>query len=160
MTQAMFMNCDHSMLAYRFYRQKEAILGLFKIRLKTLVVLNLIPAAIIGCGFALMVFVTGGADSSLAYVLIVVSILSMSVFFSVHHLTLYYLLQPYNSNIESKSKMYGVINWLTYLVCYMFISLEAPLFVFSVLSIAFSVIYICVALILVYRYAPKRFRLK
>jgi len=160
MTQAMFMNCDHSMLAYRFYRQKQTILGLFKIRLRTLVKLNLIPAVIIGCGFAFVVFITGGSEHPSAYVLIILSILSLSVFFSVHHLTLYYLLQPYNVNIEAKSKAYSIANWLTYFVCYMFIQLKAPLFLFSILSIVFSVAYICAALMLVYRYAPKWFRLK
>ncbi|MGL6199938.1 MAG: hypothetical protein ACRC3H_13505 [Lachnospiraceae bacterium] len=160
MTQAMFMNCDHSMLAYRFYRQKETIIGLFKLRLNTLVKLNLIPALIIGCGLMLLVFVTGGVEQPLAYVLILVSIAAMSVFFSVHHLTLYYLLQPYNVNIESKSKAYSIANGVTYLVCYVFLQLEAPFFLFSILAIVFSVIYIAAALILVYKYAPKRFKLK
>lgn len=160
MTQAMFMNCDHSMLAYRFYRQKETIIGLFKLRLKTLVKLNLIPALIIGCGLMLLVFVTGGVEQPLAYVLILISIAAMSVFFSVHHLILYYLLQPYNVNIESKSKAYSIANGVTYLVCYVFLQLEAPFFLFSILTIVFSFIYIAAALILVYKYAPKRFKLK
>jgi len=160
MTRAMFMNCDHSMLTYRFYRQKEAILGLFKLRLKTLIKLNLIPALILGCGLMLLVFVTGGVEQPLAYVLILVSIAAMSVFFSVHHLTLYYLLQPYNVDIESKSKAYSIANGITYFVCYVFLQMKAPFFLFSILTIVFSVIYIAAALILVYKYAPKRFKLK
>ena len=42
-TQAMFMNCDHSMLTYRIYRTPKVILGVFKERLKTLILINLVP---------------------------------------------------------------------------------------------------------------------
>ena len=104
MTQAMFMNCDHSMLTYRFYRQPEAILKLFKARLKTLVKINLIPALVLACGLPFLLFVTGGTDNPLNYALLFVSILAMAVFFSVHHLVLYYLLQPYNVHMESKKR--------------------------------------------------------
>ena len=47
-TQAMFMNCDHSMLTYRIYRTPKVILGIFKERLKTLI-------AIIYCQHFLLV---------------------------------------------------------------------------------------------------------
>ncbi len=33
-TQALFMNCDHSMLTYSFYKKPEFILKLFRIRLR------------------------------------------------------------------------------------------------------------------------------
>ena len=49
-TQAMFMNCDHSMLTYRIYRTPKVILGIFKERLKTLITINLLPAVLIGGG--------------------------------------------------------------------------------------------------------------
>jgi len=160
MTQAMFMNCDHSMLAYRFYRQKEVILGLFKIRLRTLVKLNLIPASALSGGLVLLLLLTGGTENPFNYLLIIVSILAMSVFFTVHHLILYYLLQPFDINMEARSSAYAIANGMTYGICYIFIQFEAPLVVFSLMTIVFSVIYICVALRMVYQYAPKRFRLK
>ena len=47
-TQAMFMNCDHSMLTYRIYRTPKVILGIFKERLKTLITINLLPAVLMG----------------------------------------------------------------------------------------------------------------
>ena len=94
------------------------------------------------------------------YLLLFVSILAMSVFFSVHHLVLYYLLQPYNVHMESKSGAYTAANWLTYLACYMFIRVRVPTLIFASLTILFSAIYILVALILVYKYAPRYFKLK
>lgn len=43
-TQAMFVNCNHSMLTYRFYRQLKALLSLFMERLKYVIAINLMPA--------------------------------------------------------------------------------------------------------------------
>lgn len=159
-TQAMFMNCDHSMLTYRFYRQPKDILGLFRVRLITLIKVNMIPGAVIACALPYLLYISGGTSNPLDYLLLLISILAMVVFFSVHHLTLYYLLQPYNVNMESKSSIYSVASSVTYMVCYMFIRLQAPTTVFASLVIIFAVAYIAIALWLVYRLAPKRFKLK
>lgn len=159
-TQAMFMNCDHSMLAYRFYRQPETILKLFQIRLKTLITINLVPALVVALGLPTLLLVTGGTDNPANYLALFVSILAMAVFFSVHHLTLYYLLQPYNVNLESKSSAYAIANSITYVLCYLCIRFQAPTLLFASLTIVIALIYIGIALALVYRYAPRRFRLK
>lgn len=111
------MNCDHSMLTYRFYRQPKAILSLFVERLKVIIVINLMPAFVIALGLPSLMFITGGTDKPINYFLLFISILAMSVFFSVHHIVLYYLLQPYNINLESKSFAYGIANFLTYFTC-------------------------------------------
>lgn len=159
-TQAMFINCDHSMLAYRFYRQPKAILDLFRLRLVTLTRINLMPGTLIACGLPYLLWLSGGAENAVDYLLLFVSIIGMVVFFSVHHLTIYYLLQPYNINMESKSSMFSIVNAITYCVCYMFIQFHAPITIFACCAILFAVIYIVVALLLVYRLAPTRFRLK
>ncbi len=33
-TRALFMNCDHSLLTYSFYKKPDMVLTLFRIRLK------------------------------------------------------------------------------------------------------------------------------
>ena len=38
--QAMFRNCDHSMLTYSFYRRPEVILSLFRLRLRSLILIK------------------------------------------------------------------------------------------------------------------------
>lgn len=159
-TQAMFFNCDHSMLAYRFYRQPDAILHLFKSRLKVLIGINLMPASLVGLGLSLLLALSGGTDQWINYFLLPISIFAMSVFFSVHYLVLYYLLQPYNINMEQKSHTYSLAGTATYVICYLFIRLQMPTLLFASLTIAFCAVYIGLALYLVYRYAPKTFRLK
>lgn len=159
-TQVMFMNCDHSMLTYRFYRQPKAILFLFTQRLKSIVKINLMPTSVIALGLPLILWVSGGTDQGLYYMVLFVSIMVMSVFFSVHYLVLYYLLQPYNAQLESKSPAYTVINILTYWVCYLMIGKKIAPLVFGGGLVAFCGLYIVIALILAYRFAPKTFKLR
>lgn len=159
-TMAMFINCDHSMLAYRFYRQPKVILALFAQRLKYVAAINLLPASVIAIGLPLLLFLTGGTDQPLHYVLLFLSIIAMSVFFSVHTLVLYYLLQPYNIQMETKNATYSILNALTYFVCYFAIGKEVPTLYFGIGVCAFCLLYVAVALVLVYRLAPRTFRLR
>lgn len=160
MTQAMFVNCDHSMLAYRFYRQPVAVLNLFIQRLKYIVLVNLMPASVIAVGLPLLLFLNGGTDNAALYPLIFFTIIAMSLFFSVHTIVLYYLMQPYNENMEMKNAAYGIVNMVTYFVCYYVMDKEIPVIIFGISVCVFSVIYVCVSFAIAYRLAPKTFRLR
>lgn len=159
-TKVLFMNCDHSLLTYAFYKDPKMILQLFTIRLREIMKINLLPASVIGVGLALLLYCSGGTDNPLNYGVIVVSILAMSLFFSVHYLTIYYLLQPYNAATELKSGTYQIINFVTYFVCYSMIRLQLPTLLFGTVCILFCLLYCVVACILVYRFAPKTFHLR
>ena len=159
-TQALLMNCDHSLLTYSFYKQPNFILRLFQIRLREIMKINAVPALVIGIGLALILFATGGTDNPLNYVVLVVSILCMSLFFSIHYLTVYYLLQPYNAGTELKSGTYRIVLTVTYFICFSFMQLRMPIMIFGIMTIVFCVLYGIVASIMVYRLAPKTFRIR
>lgn len=159
-TKALFMNCDHSLLTYSFYKQPGFVLRLFQIRLREITKINAVPALVIGVGLCLILYASGGADNPLNYVVLLVSILAMSVFFSIHYLTIYYLLQPYTAGTEMKSGTYRIIMILTYVACYAMMNLRLPILVFGAACIAFCVLYSITACVLVYRFAPKTFRLR
>jgi hypothetical protein len=159
-TRAMFMNCDHSMLSYRFYRQPKAILTLFRYRLTSLISINLIPAVIIAAGLPFLLWITGGTDQYENYIVLFITIIAMSVFFSVHYLTLYYLFQPYTMDLKEKGAVYSAVKSLTWLVCYLSIHFEMPTVIFGAAITGFCVLYTVIACILVYRFAPKTFRLR
>ena len=158
-TNAMFMNCDHSMLSYRFYRQPNTLLSLFKERLKTLIILNLIPALTMSLVISILLAVSGGA-SFITYIVVFFSIVAMSIFFSVHNLILYYLLQPYNIGMEMKSTTYTIVSIATYWLCYYISDLKVSSFTFGIIMIIFAIVYSLISLFLVYRYAPKTFKLR
>lgn len=160
MTQAMFVNCDHSMLAYRFYRQPVAVLNLFIQRLKYIVIVNLMPAGVMAVGIPLLLFLSGGTDNPILYPLVFFTIIAMSLFFSVHTMVLYYLMQPYNENMEMKNAAYAIVNAITYFVCYFVMDKEIPVMIFGISVCVFSVIYVCISFAIAYRLAPKTFRLR
>lgn len=159
-TEAMFMNCDHSMLTYRVYRQPKAILSLFTERLKYVSAINLLPASVMALGLPLLLYVSGGTANPMNYLIFVISIPVMSVFFSVHTLVLYYLLQPYNAKMETKNPVYMILDMVTYYICFFSAGKVASTLAFGVGVTIFCVLYVIIGLVLVYRLAPKTFKLR
>lgn len=159
-TTVLFMNCDHSLLTYSFYKQPAFVLKLFRIRLREIIKINLLPATVIGTGLAILLYASGGTDHPLNYVVLPVSILCMSIFFSVHYLTIYYLLQPYNAATESKSGTYQLVLSATYLLCFFMMNVKLPILFFGLVCIAFCILYCIVASVLIYKFAPKTFKLR
>ena len=158
-TKAMFINCDKAMLHYSFYRKGKTILEMFSLRLKSLVAINIRPAIVLAIGLSLLYALSGGTSQVLEYVVIIVTILCLSVFYSVHYLVMYYLLQPFNEQLEMKSPIYQAVMGMTYLVAYMF-TIEISSIYFGVIVIGITIVYCIVSLLLVYYFAPKTFRLK
>lgn len=159
-TRVLFMNCDHSLLTYSFYRKPQSVLTLYQLRLRELIQINLLPAAVIGGGMALLLWLSGGTDNPTNYVILIVSILCMSIFFSVHYLTIYYLLQPYNAGSEIKNATYQIVTGVTGLLCYLLMSSGIPIQSFGIIMTIFSIAYCVIARILVYFLAPKTFRIR
>lgn len=159
-TRALFMNCDHSLLTYSFYKQPDMVLRLFTIRLREIVRINLPPALVLGMGLPAILCASDGTFRAAESALILVSLVGLSIFFSVHYLTLYYLLQPYNAGTEMKSSVYQLALSGTYLVCFFIMRLRVPTLVFGLGCILFCTLYCAVACVLVYRLAPRTFRLR
>lgn len=158
--KAMFYNCDISLLRYSFYREKNAVLSNFKVRLRRVAVLNLIIAfAIIAAVFGLTL-VFGSNWAVIDTVAFALSILFLSLFFSVHYLFLYYVFQPYTTELGMKNPFYNGINYGVYFLCFFCMKIKSPPSYFTLIVLASTCLYIVVALILVYRYAPKTFRVK
>lgn len=164
LVQAMFFNCDNAMLTYNFYRQPENILGVFKERLKTIIRYNsLIAAAISLEGLIWAPIATNGNWLPLALIAVVL-IFTTSILFSMHKLVLYYLLQPFTDGIAAAKPSWGLVNTATYIVCFsmaqMMDEINPTVALYIALGvIAFSLIYFVVALILVKKFAPTKFRL-
>lgn len=160
-TQTFFFNCDCSMLSYAFYRRPDVVLRTFTARLRSLVAINLLPAAAIAVGLPLLLLCAGGTDRFIDYAVLFLSPLAMSVFFSVHYLVLYYLLQPFTVGLENKSLLYRILTGGTYAVCYgIFLWFKGATVAFGIVTILFAAAYVGLALLLVYRLAPRTFRLR
>ena len=159
-TQAMFFNCDHAMLRFNFYRDPKVILELFKKRLLTVTKVNLLPAFVIALGNTIVLFLSSTPYSITSIITSFLFIMSLSVFFSVHYLVIYYLLQPFNKEMEVKSASYSFVTMGTYIVSYWLSGVILSSEILSILGILFVVLYIALALFLVYKVSPRTFRLK
>lgn len=158
--RAMFYNCDISLLHYAFYRQPRVILRNFRIRLFYVAGHDLLIGAAVCVATSLAFALSGGQLFTFDRLIFCVTILLLALFFSVHHLFLYYVFQPYTTELDVKNPFFSIWNGIMYGVCYACLQIKAagPLFVQVVLGI--TVLYILVALGLVYKLSPKSFRVK
>ncbi|MEG2813396.1 MAG: hypothetical protein RSA79_02230 [Oscillospiraceae bacterium] len=159
-TKALYFNCDKSLLHYSFYRKKDVILQNFWIRLKKVVPLNLIPAIGI-CVCVMGIFFIGKQPLNWNdFCLFSVAIMCLSVFFSIHHLFMYYIFQPYNDSLNMKNPFFQIINSSVYVVCFVLLQIEVVPSGFTFVVIISTVIYIIAALLVVLKLAPKTFKIK
>ena len=158
--RAMFYNCDISLLRYSFYRQPKAILYNFSIRLRRVALMNVLIAAAVCAGISLLVSAANGIGTLPGLLPFLLSILCLSLFFSVHHLFLYYVFQPYTTELNIKNPFFKIISSVVYLLCYVCLQIKSPPAYFAAIVIAATLIYIAVALLLTYKMSPKNFRVK
>lgn len=158
--RAMFKNCDISLLRYPFYRKKEVLLKNFQIRLFSVIRLNGMLAAAICAGTVLLFYITGMKWALSDQLLFCLTILLLSVFFSVHYLFLYYVFQPYTTELGIKNPFFNLLNTAVYIACYLCLQIDTVPSSFVWIVLSATTLYIIIALVLVYHYAPKTFRVK
>nr|WP_300001619.1 hypothetical protein [Tissierella sp.] len=157
--KSLFHNCDRSLLRYGFYKEGDALLKMFFLRLRQILLSNIIPAIVLCIGLVAMVYIylPGRMIQTLP---MVVSTLLLSVTFSVHYMFIYYLLQPFSTDLQIKSPLYNAISFGVYGICYGFIGLGVSAMKVLPYIAGFAVVYISLAIVLVYKKAPKTFRVK
>lgn len=158
--KAMFYNCDVSLLRYAYYRESRVILHNFTSRLKRVVMLNIIPAAAICIALFAVMLLSGSFDKIIGTILLSLCILCLACFFSIHHLFMYYVIQPYTAELTVKSPLYKIINVVMYFICYSCLQIKTTSSYFTLGVLIITIVYMIFALLLTYRLAPKTFKLK
>ena len=157
-TRIMFINCDEAFLQYDFYNRPKDLLEMFKLRLKKLLKWNSLSMIILSIW---IVAITAFFDlDTMQAIIDIIQLVSLWVFFTVHTLFVYYIFQPYNDKYEAKHPVYTIINIAIYLICYITMILSPSGFYVAPIFIGLALIYVVVALILVYRISPKTFKLR
>ncbi len=158
--KAMFFNCDISLLKYGYYREADAILKNFKIRLRKLLMLDAVPAAII-CGMILLWTLLCGEILSVWKVIpVMAGSLLLSAFFCLFHLFMYYITQPYTEEKTVKSPIFSVVNALVYFGCYLCLQIQTGSWLFTLGVLAVTIIFIPLSYFCVFRFAPKTFKIR
>ena len=147
------------MLRYNFYREPKVILELFKKRLQTVVKVNLLPAFVIGIGNTILLYISSNNYSILTVITSFIFVLLLSIFFSVHYLVIYYLLQPYNKNMELKKASYTIVTLITYVATFLLTGIVLQPEILSIIGLLFVVTYLIISLVLISKFAPRTFKL-
>ncbi|UVI33265.1 hypothetical protein [Paenibacillus spongiae] len=156
--KAMFFNCDLSLLRYSYYRR--AAYEHFRIRLIRIMSLNLLIAAALGAAVMLITVAAGGDVLGREVLLLWVTIIALSVFFSIHHLFMYYIFQPYATELNVKNPLYYVVTMLISGLSGICIFVQVQAHIFSSIVITATLAYMLMALILVRKQGSRTFRVK
>ena len=159
-TQAMYINCDNSLMTFSFFKQREKIIRLFDIRLKQLIKIHLAPAIVCGLSADLILFYTGGQDYPFQYILTVLVCIFMSISYSVIWLSMYYLFQPFTTTVNVKSGVYNAVRIIVSVILGILVWIPANTAVLTALMLVFTAAFIFVMRRLVYKHAPKTWKVK
>lgn len=158
--KSLFFNCDICLLKYGFYRQGDALLQNFRIRLRRLVWMDMLPALLLCGGIVAFVLCSGQTQHLAAYIPMLVTIPLLSIFFDMYQLLLYYIFQPFLEGGGQKSLGYSLCSGLIYMAAYVCLQVRTASVWFTVGVMALTLVFIPVSFLLIYRLAPRCFRLK
>jgi len=158
--RAMFFHCDRAMLKYNFYKNKRTIFNLYKLRIISLIKINMPTTVIITLGLDLLLIMTTGFNISNLLLITIATIVACS-FFSIYYVSLYYLIQPFTNNMKDRNFKFNLIIFITYMFIYEIANDFAIKLLYSTIStivgcIALSIMfYICVKV-----FSSKTFKLR
>lgn len=156
--KAMFYNCDLSLMRYSFYR--SAAYEHFLLRLGKVMSLNLLIAAALGVSLTAVAAAGGGEWLNSELLMLWICVIALAIFFTVHHLFMYYILQPYSTELNMKNPLYFVVSMVVSSLSGISIIVREPAASFTVLVVAVTLVYLAIALVLVKKYGPRTFRVK
>jgi len=157
-TNALFFNCDVSMLRYSFYRSPKNILTNFWIRFRNLAVLNMIPSILLVILVLILFMFSGlGAFDMFMYA---IQILEISLLFSIHYLFLYTMFQPYTENLQQKSYIARFSHSFLYILFYILREVKLPILPAFITVTIIMILYALIGSWAIMKYASNRFRLR
>lgn len=157
--KSLFYNCDRSLLRYGFYKKGDALLKMFFLRLRKILLSNMVPIFVLCIGIFQFIYFNA-PERILQTIPMIVSTILLGILFSVHYIFIYYILQPFTTDLKTKNPLYNIINFLVYILAYLLIFLNWSAIKMLPYIVGVSIIYISMAIILVYKKAPKTFRVK
>ena len=159
-TQAMYINCDNSLMTFSFFKQREKIIRLFDIRLKQLIKINIAPAVACGLIANLILFYTGGQDYPFQYLLNILICVLMSTVYATVWLSLYYLFQPFTTSVNIKGGAYRAAWIILGFVFSIVVWIPAHSLVLAAVLLVFTALFVFFMRKIVYKHAPKTWRIK
>lgn len=157
--KSFFYSCDRSFLRYGFYKRGDALLNMFFLRLKKILLTNMLPIILLCIGIIQLTYFNAHDRISAAIPMVICTIL-LAMLFSVHYIFIYYMFQPFTTDLQTKNPFYNIINFLVYMVSYILIQTGWSAMKILPYLLGVFTVYISLAIVLVYKKAPKTFRVK
>ena len=160
MCHVMYASCDSAMLSYAFYKTPQALRKMFWNRVMSVFKFNL-PLAGLGAILAVVViFASGGESYPLQTLCAVITAVSANLLFSARHIILYYMMQPFNSDLTIKSKFYLFLSFVHGTVILIIAVIPMPLWFTALASSGVCGLYLLCGDFLVRKFGPRTFRIK
>lgn len=158
---AMYLNCDQGLLPYGFYRKGSMLLTMYRLRLRSMLAINMIPAFAVFVTYMIAIAYKG-ERLWVNNLLVLVYILLMTTFFTSLALAKYYLIQPYNQEGMMVSKLAGLINMVVYYICIYgaFIVRDMDYKMILMASGGFILAFIIIVNILIVKFGSKTFKIR
>lgn len=152
-----FYNMDYNLMKSNFYRKPQYILESMKFRFAKLLKNQMIPFI---CMLIMIFAINIRFEFDIKMLLMYLFVGTMGMlFFSLHYLFAYYIIQPFTKDLEIKNPLYSGITYVMYIILYSTWSSKNSLYVLIALIIL-SVLYIIFGFIGLKYLAPKRFKLR
>ena len=158
--QMVFVNCDVAMLYYPFYREAGTIIHGFNYRFKQTFFYNGLLSIGIFSVYLLLSVLNGFFLSWTFFGVLALLLLALSALFSFHELFIYYLIQPFTSEMEVVSPLYKIIAILFYWIAYGNLQLKVSGFFYAIIVSVACLLYVGIGFVIIYKKAPKTFRIK
>ncbi|MGF0040661.1 hypothetical protein ACQRBF_07760 [Peptoniphilaceae bacterium SGI.131] len=156
-----FYNMDLKLMKYDFYRENKNLKASIKIRTKILVKYNLPQLISTVIFLSVIMYMLRMPYVNVLYTLFA-TVLGM-LFFSLHYLFAYYLLQPFTENMNIKNPLYTLIPIFMYFFVgrILLALIEKGNGIVPVIGVLlFALIYVFLGLFLIDRFAHKTFKLR
>ena len=122
--------------------------------------MDMLPALLLCGGIVAFVLCSGQTERLAAYIPMLVTIPLLSIFFDMYQLLLYYIFQPFLEGGGQKSLGYSLGSALIYIAAYICLQVRTASVWFTVGVMALTLVFIPLSYLLIYRLAPRCFRLK
>ena len=159
-TQAMYINCDNSLMTFSFFKKREMIMKLFDIRFKQLLKINLPPAFVSAIAANLVLFATGGQEYPFQYLVTFIIATAMVVTYTMSWLALYYLFQPFTTTVTVKSGAYAAARTVFSIIIAIVMWIPAHSLIVLAVTVVVAVLFVFIMRKLVSKNAPKTWRVK
>ena len=155
-----FLNCDVAMLNYPFYREPKAIIQGFMYRFKMTAAYNAVIAVAVFLIYAVFGIANGRLLGLAFFGVLLLLLVALTLLFSFHELFVYYMLQPFTSDLTVKNPFYKLVSGALYWVSYANTRLNFKGLTYSLIISLVVFVYVGIGLLFLYKKAPQTFKLK